>query len=56
MDDFFCHCGADSCRGIIRGTDYRESFVERYGEHVSDYVRRKRLSESPANAQEEIYQ
>ncbi len=47
MDDFFCHCGTELCRGIIRGTDYRESFVERYGDHVSDYVRSKRAAAKP---------
>lgn len=56
MDDFVCHCGAGKCRGIIRGTDYRESFVERYGDHVSDYVKSKRLSEASQKAREEIYQ
>jgi D-alanine-D-alanine ligase len=56
MDDFVCHCGARKCRGIIRGTDYRESFVERYGDHVSDYVRTKRLDEALPKPHEEIYQ
>ena len=55
MADFACHCGATECRGIIKGTDYREPFVERYGDHVSDYVRTKRLQEMPAKVREEIY-
>ncbi len=42
MPAFECRCGAPECRGIVRGTDYLEPFVERYGEHVSDYVRRRR--------------
>lgn len=42
MPSFRCRCGAPGCRGTIRGTDHLEDFVERYGEHVSDYVRRKR--------------
>ncbi|MCB0128867.1 MAG: hypothetical protein KDE58_41660, partial [Caldilineaceae bacterium] len=42
MEEFVCTCGAPDCRGIIRGIDYREPFVERYGEHISDYVRAKR--------------
>ncbi|HRW09829.1 MAG TPA: hypothetical protein P5121_32230, partial [Caldilineaceae bacterium] len=42
MAEFVCTCGAPDCRGLIRGTDYREPFVERYGEHISDYVRTKR--------------
>ncbi len=44
MDAFTCTCGAPDCRGFIRGTDYREPFVERYGDHISDYVRTKRQS------------
>ncbi|HEV7798626.1 MAG TPA: SET domain-containing protein-lysine N-methyltransferase [Pyrinomonadaceae bacterium] len=57
MDDFVCHCNAPDCRKIIRGTDYRESFVERYGEHVSDYIRTKRQAEAaPTDDREEIYQ
>ncbi len=42
--DFECACGSEACRGTIRGWDYLEDFVERYGEHVSDYVRRKRAA------------
>ena len=53
MDDFVCHCGADECRGIVRGKDYRENFVDRYGDHVSDYVKMKREMAKP---REEIYQ
>lgn len=29
-------------RKTIKGTDYLEPFVEKYGEHISDYVRTKR--------------
>jgi len=42
LPDFVCSCGAPNCRGVIRGTDYRAAFVERYGTHLSDYVRTKR--------------
>ncbi|MGH7539925.1 MAG: SET domain-containing protein-lysine N-methyltransferase [Gemmatimonadota bacterium] len=42
MPSFSCDCGAPNCRGTIRGDDYLQDFVGRYGEHVSDYVRRKR--------------
>jgi D-alanine-D-alanine ligase len=42
MDDFVCSCGAPDCRGVVRGTDYREACVARYGDHISDYVRTKR--------------
>ena len=42
MPDFECDCGADGCRGTVRGTDYLQPFVDRYWSHVSDYVRRRR--------------
>jgi D-alanine-D-alanine ligase-like ATP-grasp enzyme len=43
MEPFSCNCGADDCRKRIKGTDYRSEFVrEKYGEHVSAYVKRKR--------------
>ena len=42
MREFACICGTRLCRGIIRGTDYTEPFMERYGDHVSDYIRTKR--------------
>lgn len=42
MRPFECTCGALECRGTIRGSDHLEPFVERYGEHVSSHVRRKR--------------
>lgn len=44
MPDFECQCGTAACRGVIRGSDYRADFVDRYGDHVSDYVRRRRES------------
>jgi len=57
MDDFVCHCGSRGCRKVVRGTDYLKPFVEKYGEHVSDYVRAKRLAETaPHPEREEIYQ
>ncbi|HEX6203434.1 MAG TPA: SET domain-containing protein-lysine N-methyltransferase [Thermoanaerobaculia bacterium] len=42
MRAFPCACGAADCRGTIRGSDHLGPFVERYGDHVSDHVRRKR--------------
>ncbi len=42
MRSFECACGAARCRGEIRGTDYLEDFVERYGDHLSPYVRARR--------------
>ena len=44
MPQFACNCGAASCRGVVRGTDYKKAFVAQYGEHVSDFVRTKRLA------------
>lgn len=42
MEPFECSCGSANCRGIVRGTDYLEPFVDEYGDHVSDYVKSKR--------------
>ncbi len=42
MPAFDCSCGAESCRGTIRGTDYLSHAVARYGDHVSEYVRLRR--------------
>jgi D-alanine-D-alanine ligase len=42
MPAFECRCETPLCRGTIRGTDHLADFVDRYGEHVSDYVRSKR--------------
>jgi D-alanine-D-alanine ligase-like ATP-grasp enzyme len=44
MPDFACHCGAAACRGVIRGTDYLEPFVDRYQGHVTDWVARERAA------------
>jgi len=53
MDDFVCHCGTKKCRRVVRGTDYLEDFVERYGYHVSDYVKTKRV-EALTKSREEV--
>lgn len=42
MPSFACECGAAACRGTIRGDDYLQDFVARYGDHLSDHVRRRR--------------
>lgn len=43
--DFECLCGSPLCRGMWRGDDYLQPwFRERYGDHVTDYVRQKRRS------------
>ena len=40
MTPFDCSCGTACCRGVIRGTDYqRPELIQRYGDHVSDYIR-----------------
>lgn len=54
MESFKCHCRSRKCRKVIRGTDYLEDFVERYGDHVSDYVRGKRMAEKAKR--EEVFQ
>jgi D-alanine-D-alanine ligase-like ATP-grasp enzyme len=42
MPSFRCECGASTCRRTITGDDHLADFVARYGDHVSDYVRRRR--------------
>ncbi len=42
MTEFTCVCGAEACRGVIRGDDYTRPFMERYGPHLSDHIRRRR--------------
>jgi D-alanine-D-alanine ligase-like ATP-grasp enzyme len=45
MAEFTCQCGSQGCRGTIRGTDHLEPWAEeRYGEHVSPYVKLARRS------------
>lgn len=53
MPSFECSCGQPGCRGTIRGDDYLRDFVERYGDHVSDYVRSKR-SDKAAGAESTV--
>ncbi|HUE77905.1 MAG TPA: SET domain-containing protein-lysine N-methyltransferase [Longimicrobiales bacterium] len=50
MPPFECHCGSAECRGVIRGEDFLQDFVARYGDHVSDYVRRRREAGQAAAA------
>jgi len=42
MPSFTCECAAPACRRTIRGTDYLTDVVDRFGDHVSDYVRGKK--------------
>ena len=40
MTPFDCSCGAVCCRGVVRGSDYQlPELIERYGDHVSDFIR-----------------
>ena len=40
MQPFDCHCASADCRGTIRGTDHLlPSLRDRYGDHVSEFVR-----------------
>ena len=40
---FTCECGTAACRGEVRRDDHLQPFMDRYGSHLSDYVRRKRI-------------
>lgn len=43
MASFACRCGSPLCRGTVRGTDCTlPELVERYGSHVTDFVRAER--------------
>lgn len=40
---FACRCGTALCRGVVRPDDHLAAWVQaRYGDHVTDYVRRAR--------------
>jgi len=47
MPAFDCACGTPDCRGTIRGADHLEGFVSRYGDHLSEHVRRRRADGQP---------
>jgi len=42
MQTFNCMCKSPQCRGSITGTDYLKPFLEKYSNHISDYVKTKR--------------
>jgi D-alanine-D-alanine ligase-like ATP-grasp enzyme len=42
LSPFDCGCGSHECRGRVREDDHLQPFLERYGAHVSDYVKEKR--------------
>lgn len=50
MPTFACRCGSDQCRAQVRGTDHLAPYVQRYGRHVSDYVRAKRATIRPVTS------
>jgi D-alanine-D-alanine ligase len=54
MPSFECTCAAAECRGTIRGDDYLQDFVERYGSHISDYVKSKRASRLGVSTKEPV--
>jgi len=42
-----CRCGAEACRRVITGRDWRKPELQKkYGEHMSWYLRRKIAAES----------
>jgi D-alanine-D-alanine ligase len=48
MSPFACHCGALDCRRVILGSDHLLPAIrQRYGEHVSDFVRNAWHTTSP---------
>jgi D-alanine-D-alanine ligase-like ATP-grasp enzyme len=49
MPSFRCTCSASTCRGTITGADHLADFVDRYGDHLSDYVRRRRNGGAPGH-------
>lgn len=42
MPSFVCECQSDSCRKLIKGTDYLLPEMEMYNGHFSVYIKRKR--------------
>jgi D-alanine-D-alanine ligase len=45
LPEFQCECGAASCRGFVRGSDWKGEIVERFGDRISDYIRARREAE-----------
>ena len=39
---FDCTCSASTCRGRVKEDDHLQPFMDRYGSHLSDFVKRKR--------------
>lgn len=50
-DEFECRCGTPSCRGVVRGTDWRrEDLRARHGRGFSPYIARRMRSWSAGRA------
>lgn len=48
MNGFVCDCGAADCRGVVTSVDHLLPELEqRYGSHLSAYVRRRRAALAP---------
>lgn len=46
-DEFICLCGQSTCRGVVRGTDWRETEIQdRYAGYFSPYLM-KRIASLP---------
>lgn len=42
VDEFTCNCHAPQCRGVVRGTDWKQPALwEKYGSHWSPYLLQK---------------
>lgn len=42
---FDCSCGSKACRGRVEADDHLKGLMDRYGSHLSDYVKRARRRE-----------
>ena len=42
LGPFDCTCGASTCRGRVKEDDHLRPFMDRYGPHLSNFVKRKR--------------
>jgi hypothetical protein len=37
-EDFYCKCGEEECRGVVRAGDWKDEFMEKYDGYLTDYV------------------
>jgi D-alanine-D-alanine ligase len=47
LASFDCTCGATDCRARVKEDDHLQSILDRYGDHVTDFVRSQRLKPDP---------